>query len=46
VRDFVEVDEVGSGEFGKVIKVRCKGGREGEMFAVKKSKMFEGMRHR
>jgi mitosis inhibitor protein kinase SWE1 len=45
-RDFVEVDEVGSGEFGKVIKVRCRGGCEGEMFAVKKSKRFEGTRHR
>lgn len=45
-RDFVEDDEVGSGEFGKVMKVRCKNGREGEVFAVKKSKRFEGVRHR
>ena len=45
-QDFVEVEEIGSGEFGKVIKVYRKNGREGEMFAVKKSKRFEGIRHR
>ena len=45
-QDFVEVEEIGSGEFGKVIKVHRKNGREGEMFAVKKSKRFEGVRHR
>jgi len=45
-QDFVEDDEVGSGEFGKVMKVRYKSGREGEVFAVKKSKKFEGVRHR
>jgi mitosis inhibitor protein kinase SWE1 len=38
---------VGSGQFGSVIKVRHKGGRlDGEVFAVKKSKRFEGVRHR
>jgi hypothetical protein len=37
--DFVLVDEVGSGEFGNVmIKVRCKTGCKGEVFAVKKLK--------
>ncbi len=41
-RDFVEDDEVGSGEFGKVMK---ENGREGAVFAVK-SKRFEGVRHR
>ncbi|KAF5380622.1 hypothetical protein D9615_004544 [Tricholomella constricta] len=45
-RDFLEDDEVGSGEFGKVIKVRCKNGDDGEVYAVKKSKRFEGPRHR
>ncbi|KAG5652393.1 hypothetical protein H0H81_005150 [Sphagnurus paluster] len=45
-RDFLEYDEVGSGEFGKVIKVRCKNGDDGEVYAVKKSKRFEGPRHR
>ena len=45
-RDFVEDDEVGSGEFGKVMKVRYKNGREGAVFAVKKSKRSEGVRHR
>jgi hypothetical protein len=34
----VEDDEVGGGKFGKVMKVRYKNGREGEVFAVKKSK--------
>lgn len=43
--DFVEDDEVGSGEFGKVLKVRYQDGRPG-VFAVKKSKPFEGVRHR
>jgi hypothetical protein len=46
-RDFVEVEEVGRGEFGKVIKVKAKdGGEDGEVFAIKKSKQFEGVRHR
>lgn len=43
--DFVDDDEVGSGEFGKVMKVRYKDGRGG-VFAVKKSQRFEGVRHR
>ena len=29
-----------------MMKVRYKSGREGEVFAVKKSKRFEGVRHR
>jgi len=46
-REFVEIGEVGSGEFGKVMKVRRKGaGPEQEAWAVKKSKRFEGARHR
>ncbi len=45
-RDFVEVDDIGSGEFGNAIKVRYKDGGNGEVFAVKKSKRFEGVRHR
>jgi mitosis inhibitor protein kinase SWE1 len=44
--DFVEVGEVGSGEFGKVIKVRLKDGDDSEVYAVKQSKRFEGVRHR
>ena len=44
--DFVEVGEVGSGEFGKVIKVRRKDGDDSEVYAIKKSKKFEGIRHR
>lgn len=44
--DFVEVDEIGSGEFGKVMKVRAKNGPENQVWAVKKSKPFEGPRHR
>lgn len=43
-REFVELAEVGSGEFGKVIKVRRKMGSE--VFAIKKSKQFEGAKHR
>jgi mitosis inhibitor protein kinase SWE1 len=39
----VSNDEVGSGEFRKVMKVRYKSGREGEVFAVKKSKRFKGI---
>ncbi|CCM00272.1 uncharacterized protein FIBRA_02302 [Fibroporia radiculosa] len=51
-RDFVEVDELGTGEFGRVMKVRYKEGvpvirgKEGEYYAVKKSKRFEGAKHR
>lgn len=45
-RDFVEIDEIGSGEFGKVMKVRAKNGAEDQVWAVKRSKPFEGPRHR
>ncbi|KAF8633350.1 hypothetical protein AX17_004522 [Amanita inopinata Kibby_2008] len=45
-RDFVEIDEVGSGEFGKVIKVQSKNKVDHEIYAIKKSKRFEGPRHR
>lgn len=45
-REFVEVDEVGSGQFGKVIKVRRKTDNVAEFSAIKKSKQFEGAKHR
>jgi mitosis inhibitor protein kinase SWE1 len=45
-RDFAEVDELGSGEFGRVIKAKWKRGGSEEMFAIKKSKRYEGTRHR
>ncbi|KAF8894006.1 hypothetical protein BD779DRAFT_1435579 [Infundibulicybe gibba] len=45
-RDFVEIDELGSGEFGKVIKVRCKHDDGRGAFAIKKSQRFEGVKHR
>lgn len=45
-RDFVEIEEVGSGHFGKVIKVQRKGGGDIELYAIKKSKRFEGTKHR
>lgn len=44
-RDFVEIDELGRGEFGKVLKARYKAGTQ-EVFAVKKAKRFEGAKHR
>jgi mitosis inhibitor protein kinase SWE1 len=44
-RAFEEIDELGSGEFGKVIKVRTRHS-EPAFYAVKKSKRFEGVRHR
>lgn len=47
VNEFVEIDEVGSGEFGRVLKVRYKNMSRGDtVFAVKKSKRFEGAKHR
>lgn len=45
-REFVEVDKIGSGEFGSAIKVRYEHEEEGRVYAVKKSKRFEGIRHR
>jgi len=47
-RDFDEVEEFGSGEFGKVFKVRSKNKNEDGVifYAVKKSKQFEGAKHR
>jgi hypothetical protein len=50
-REFVEIGELGSGEFGKAMKVRrqdggSKPGTSGDITAVKKSKRFEGVRHR
>lgn len=45
-RDFETVDEVGSGEFGSVIKVRCKAEDDTQLYAIKKSKRFEGAKHR
>ena len=44
-RDF-EIDELGSGEFGKVIKVRSKSKGNHKLYAIKKSKRFEGAKHR
>ena len=43
--EFIEIDELGRGEFGRVMKAQYKEG-ESEMFAVKKSKRFEGVKHR
>lgn len=45
-REFAEVDDLGSGEFGKVMKVRRKAARGVEVYAVKKSRQFEGSRQR
>ena len=43
--NFIEIDELGRGEFGRVMKARYKQGSK-EVFAVKKSKRYEGMKHR
>ncbi|KAF8555319.1 hypothetical protein OG21DRAFT_1521869 [Imleria badia] len=45
-KEFVEIDQIGSGEFGKVLKVRSKNGPSNNVSAVKRSKPFEGPRHR
>jgi len=50
-RELVEIGQLGSGEFGKVMKVRQQNGlsitgTSGDITAVKKSKRFEGVRHR
>lgn len=46
-REFVEVDKIGSGEFGSAMKVRYKDEyRDDRVYAVKKSKRYEGSRHR
>ncbi|KAG7443544.1 kinase-like protein [Guyanagaster necrorhizus] len=45
-RDFVELEEIGSGEFGGVIKVHSKADDDCETYAIKKSKTFEGIKHR
>lgn len=46
-RDFETVDELGSGEFGSVIKARSKKADDSEeLYAIKRSKRFEGAKHR
>ena len=56
-REFDILDEdLGSGEFGRVLKVRRKvgdddgfgpaGAKEDDAYAIKKSKPIEGMKHR
>ena len=45
-RDFDEIEEIGSGEFGKVMKVKSKNGSSRAVSAVKRSKRFEGAKHR
>ncbi|TCD61231.1 hypothetical protein EIP91_008766 [Steccherinum ochraceum] len=42
---FIEIDELGRGEFGRVMRARYKQGSK-EVFAVKKSKRYEGIKHR
>ncbi|CAL1715614.1 unnamed protein product [Somion occarium] len=42
-RDFMEIDKLGRGKFGRV-KVRCKQGSQ-KVFAVKKSKLVELIKH-
>ena len=46
-REFVEVEKIGSGEFGTAMKVRYKNEKDADqVFAIKKSKRLEGARHR
>lgn len=47
-RDFIEIDKIRAGEFGSVMKMRYKYARKNgdRVFALKKSKTSEGMRHR
>lgn len=45
-KDFVIVEKLGSGEFGSAIKVRYTQGNADEVFAIKKSKRLEGVKHR
>ena len=44
--EFVTVDVLGTGEFGSALKVRHKQGNEQDVSAIKKSKRFEGVKHR
>jgi hypothetical protein len=44
--EFVTVDVLGTGEFGSALKVRHKQGNAQDVSAIKKSKRFEGVKHR
>jgi hypothetical protein len=41
-REYTTVQQIGKGTFGQVLKVE----KDGRLFAVKRSKAFEGVRHR
>ncbi|KAG8785811.1 hypothetical protein FRC12_017154 [Ceratobasidium sp. 428] len=41
-REYTAVQEIGKGTFGQVLKVE----KDGRLFSVKRSKAFEGVRHR
>ncbi|EIN11277.1 hypothetical protein PUNSTDRAFT_131444 [Punctularia strigosozonata HHB-11173 SS5] len=45
-RDFEVINDLGSGEFGKASKVRYRNSADARVFAIKKSRRFEGMKHR
>ncbi|EPQ57327.1 kinase-like protein [Gloeophyllum trabeum ATCC 11539] len=45
-RDFVEIEEIGRGEFGRVVKVKPRQASTKEVYAIKISKRFEGARRR
>jgi hypothetical protein len=45
-REFDVVDDLGVGEFGKVMKVKRRTGVKADEFALKRSKRFEGVKHR
>ncbi|TFK54108.1 hypothetical protein OE88DRAFT_1805907 [Heliocybe sulcata] len=46
VREFLELEEIGRGEFGRVVKVRARRGTSQSAYAVKISKRLEGVKQR
>lgn len=45
-REFTTLDNLGTGEFGSALKVKCKSGNDQDVYAIKKSKRLEGPKHR
>lgn len=47
-QEFSVLEEIGGGEFGRVLKVRYREGKDvfRKVYALKISKRFEGLKHR